>query len=125
MSETATRTTIMEAAIVGSEKWKGFFNSGNAAGCASCYEEGAVMIATPFGKFTGRQAIEEFWTKIIDDGFKDVNYTDVLVKEVDENSAILSANWTMNNAGGVITHELWVLQDDGTAKLREDHFEAK
>ena len=30
----------------------------------------------------------------------------------------------MNKAQGVIHKELWVLQSDGTAKLREDDFEA-
>ncbi len=30
----------------------------------------------------------------------------------------------MNKASGVIHKELWVLQPDGTAKLREDYFEA-
>ncbi|ESA32587.1 hypothetical protein N836_25055 [Leptolyngbya sp. Heron Island J] len=31
----------------------------------------------------------------------------------------------MNKAHGVIHKELWVLQVDGTAKLREDIFEAQ
>jgi hypothetical protein len=30
----------------------------------------------------------------------------------------------MNKASGVIHKELWVLQEDGAAKLREDDFEA-
>ena len=30
----------------------------------------------------------------------------------------------MNKAHGVIHRELWVLQEDGSAKLREDNFEA-
>ena len=29
----------------------------------------------------------------------------------------------MNKASGVIHKELWVIQEDGSAKLREDHFE--
>ena len=44
---------------------------------------------------------------------------------VNETSAILTAKWKMNNANGVIHKELWVLQEDGTAKLREDDFEIK
>jgi len=31
----------------------------------------------------------------------------------------------MNKADGVIHKELWVLQADGTTKLREDDFEAR
>ena len=116
--------SIIDAATSASERWKIFFNSGNAAGCASCYEENAKMVATPFGEFNGRDAIEAFWSKIIEDGFADVKYSDVLVKQIDDNSAIITANWSMNKASGVITNELWVLQSDGTAKLREDHFAA-
>ncbi len=116
--------SIMNAATTASEKWKSCFNAGDAAGCASCYEEDAKMVATPFGEFNGREAIEAFWAKIIADGFADVKYTDIVVKQIDDNSAVLTATWKMNNASGIITNELWVLQDDGSARLREDHFEA-
>ncbi len=57
------------------------------------------------------------------DGFTDVAYIDPEIKIVDDTSAILSAKWQMNKAFGVITNELWVLQDDGNALLREDDFE--
>jgi hypothetical protein len=30
----------------------------------------------------------------------------------------------MNKASGVIHKEMWVLQQDGSVKLSEDHFEA-
>lgn len=108
-----------------SEAWKSAFNSGNAAGCAAQYEENAVMIAQPFGTFKGREEIQGFWQKLIDDGFSDVEYvapTDLKVERDD--AVILSSNWKMNKAKGVITKELWVVQADGTAKLREDEFEA-
>jgi hypothetical protein len=99
------------------------FNTGNAAGCAAAYEETAVMNAKPFGTFTGRAEIEAFCTKIIADGFPDVAYIEPDLNVIDENSAVLTSKWKMNNAHRVITNELWVLQADGTALLREDDFE--
>ncbi|MGI9553333.1 MAG: nuclear transport factor 2 family protein, partial [Thermodesulfobacteriota bacterium] len=107
-----------------SAEWKSAFNSGNAAGCAAQYEENAVMHARPFGTFTGTAEIQGFWQKIIDDGFTNVEYLDPRIEVIDETSAILTSGWKMNNAGGVIHKELWVLQEDGTAKLSEDDFEA-
>jgi len=61
----------------------------------------------------------------VNDGFSDVDYIDPKIVVIDESSAILSSGWKMNKAKGVITKELWVLQDDGSAKLREDAFEAQ
>ncbi len=52
-----------------------------------------------------------------------MDYVDPKLAIIDDVSAVLSASWTMNNAYGVITRELWVLQGDGNALLREDHFE--
>ncbi len=69
--------------------------------------------------------IQGFWQKLIDDGFKDVEYIDPKIEVLDDSSALLTSGWKMNNAGGVIHRELWVIQADGSAKLREDDFEAK
>ncbi len=117
--------TIEEAAKSGSERWKAFFNAGDAAGCASCYEAEATMIAKPFGTFAGRAAIQEFWTNIIADGYSDVDYIDPKIEVIDTKSAVLTSGWKMNKARGVITRELWVMQDDGVAYLRDDHFEVQ
>ena len=107
-----------------SKQWKTFFNQGNAAGCASMYEENAQMVAKPFGVYKGRQQVEMFWQELIEEGFADVSYLDPKVEPIDENSTVLTSRWTMNNAQGVISRELWVLQADGSMLLREDHFEA-
>jgi uncharacterized protein (TIGR02246 family) len=117
--------TVEQAVQTASGKWKDAFNAGDAAGCASCYEPDATMVAQPFGTFSGRSEIEAFWTKLIADGFADVDYVDPKIEIVDETSAVLSAGWTMNKARGVITKEVWVVQDNGEALLREDHFEAQ
>lgn len=116
--------TMKEATIAASQRWKAFFNGGDAAGCASCYEENAKMVATPFGTYVGRADIEAFWQKLIGDGFADVDYVDPEIEVIDDNTAMLKSTWTMNKAHGVITKELWVRQPDGAVLLREDHFEA-
>lgn len=116
---------LIEAVKQASEKWKTAFNNGDASGCALCYEEQAVMNAKPFGTFTGRQEIENFWTKIISDGFTDVEYIEPNIEVINDNEALLSSKWRMNNAHGIITKELWVIQEDGSALLREDDFEVQ
>ncbi|MEO0536851.1 MAG: nuclear transport factor 2 family protein [Cyanobacteria bacterium P01_A01_bin.123] len=118
------KSAVLQATQKASEQWKSAFNSGNAAGCAAQYEKNAVMLAKPFGTFTGTAEIQAFWQKLIDDGFSDVDYLKPRIEVIDETSAVLTSDWKMNNAKGVIHKELWVLQEDGTAKLREDDFEA-
>lgn len=116
-------SAVLTAVKLASQKWKSAFNAGDAAGCAACYEQKAIMVAKPFGEFKGREAIQAFWMKLIEDGFSDVDYIDPQITVIDDTSAELSAGWKMNNASGVITKELWVLQDDGNALLKEDYFE--
>ena len=115
---------VIAAVYVASEKWKTAFNAGDASGCAAQYEENAVMHARPFGTCTGIGEIRQFWRRLIDEGFSDIIYLESNLEVIDESRAILTAKWKMNKAEGVIHKELWVLQDDGSAKLREDDFEA-
>ena len=117
-------TTVLDAVRAASATWKAAFNSGDASGCSNQYEKDAVMHARPFGTFTGATEIKEFWQRLIDDGFSEVDYIDPKIEVLDETSAILTSGWKMNKASGVIHKELWVMQPDGTAKLREDDFEA-
>ena len=124
MLDNEQKAAVLAATQKASGQWKSAFNSGNAAGCAAQYEANAVMQARPFGTFTGTAEIQAFWQKLIDDGFADVEYIDPQIEVVDETSAILTSRWKMNKASGVIHQERWVLQADGTAKLREDDFEA-
>ena len=120
-----SKSIVLDAVKKASTKWKSAFNSGDAAGCAAQYEARAVMNAKPFGTFTGTVEIQAFWQKLIDDGFSDVDYIEPKIEVNDATSAVLTSGWKMNNAAGVITNELWVLQPDGTAKLREDDFEVQ
>ena len=116
---------LLSRTLSASEQWRVFFNQGDAAGCASMYEEGAEMIATPFGIYKGRQEIQAFWQNIMDQGFADVAYIDTEIEPIDNFTTVLTSSWKMNKAQGVITRELWVVQDDGSMRLREDHFEAR
>ncbi|MRI33535.1 isochorismatase [Endozoicomonas sp. OPT23] len=120
----AQKDKVIKAVNLASSNWKNAFNSGDGRGCAAQYEADAVMHARPFGTFTGTEEIAAFWEKLIADGFSDVEYVEPELEVVDEQSAILKSGWKMNNAGGVIHKELWVLQEDGRALLREDDFEA-
>jgi ketosteroid isomerase-like protein len=115
---------VLQAVKIASEQWKAAFNRGDYVGCAAQYEVDAVMNAMPFGQFKGREAIQGFWQQLVADGFSDVDYVEPNVEVIDGTSAVLTSGWKMNKAAGVITNELWVLQSDGTAKLREDDFEA-
>lgn len=125
MVDKKQQAVVLNAVIKASEQWKSAFNSGDATGCAAQYESTAVMHARPFGTFTGTSEIQGFWQKLIDDGFADVEYLEPKFEVVDETSAVLTSGWKMNKASGVIHKELWVLQEDGAAKLRKDDFEAK
>ncbi len=116
--------TIEEAVKRASEKWQSSFNRRDSRGCSLCYEEYALMVASPLGSFKGRDAIQAFWQKLIEGGFTDVTYVDPKIEVIDDRTAILSADWTMNKAKGLITKELWIIQPDGTALLQEDYFEA-
>ena len=106
---------VQIAVAKASKSWKDAFNSGNAAGAAALYEDDAIMVVKPFGTFKGKKAILAFWTDLVNKGLNVIGY----------DKAQVSADWEMNNAEGVITKELWVLQPDGRALLREDHFEVK
>jgi len=119
------KNTILSAVDAATLRWKTAFNSGDAVGCAAQYEDTAVMHARPFGTYTGTSEILGFWQNLIDGGFSDVEYINPKIDVVDETNAILVSEWKMNKTRGVIHKELWVLQPDGCAKLREDDFEAR
>ncbi len=116
---------VLEACKVALTVWQQAFNGQDAKGCAAQYTKECVMEARPFGVFEGRDAIENFWQGIIDQGFDDVNYTDVLWEPEGDDGYILTAKWTMNKAFGVVHKEHWAMQSDGSAKLVSDCFEVQ
>jgi len=116
---------VLEACKKGIAAWQVAFNSQDAQGCAAQYNEDCVMHARPFGTFEGREAIQAFWQGIIDQGFKDVDYTDVKWEEHQDGGYILTSSWTMNKAFGVVHREHWVVEADGHARLISDDFEVQ
>ncbi|GAL02353.1 isochorismatase [Photobacterium aphoticum] len=117
--------SVLEACQAGIAAWQTAFNQQDAKGCAAQYDENCVMHARPFGTFTGREAIEGFWQNIMDQGFADVDYTEVTWTPEGEEGYILTAAWTMNKAFGVVHREHWVVQPDGQARLISDDFEVQ
>ena len=116
-------SNISEKTLIASKKWQDSFNNGDAKGCADQYENDAVMNAKPLGNYVGHDAIQQFWQSLIDQGYADVQYIDPTISVIDENTAILKAEWTMNKASGVIHEEVWKMQSDDSVKLHEDFFE--
>ena len=116
------RTIVLDAVEIAGDAWIKAFNTGNAVAAANAYEPDAVMTALPYGIFTGRKNIQVFWQNLISQGFAKVRYVEPIIEVINANTVVISSKWKMNKAYGVITKELWVLQDDGTAKLRIDNF---
>ncbi len=116
---------VLAKCQAGISAWQQAFNSQDAAGCAAQYAEDTVMEARPFGIFKGREAIQAFWQNIIDQGFKDVNYTNVTWEPKGDDGYILTSSWTMNKAFGVVHREHWQIQADGLARLVSDDFEVQ
>ncbi len=118
-------SNVLQRCQAGIDEWQAAFNNQDAAGCAAQYCANAVMHARPFGIFNGREEIQAFWLGIMDQGFAEVDYTDVTWEEAEDGGYILSANWTMNKAFGVVHREHWVLEEDGLARLISDDFEVQ
>lgn len=120
-----TDNTVLNACKAAIAEWQAAFNRQDAAGCAAQYTEETVMDARPFGRFEGREAVQAFWQNIMDQGFADVDYTDVKWEPIGDDGYLLSASWTMNKAYGVVHREHWQLQADGKARLVTDDFEVQ
>ena len=120
-----TDNKVLEACKKGIAAWQQAFNKQDAKGCAEQYQDNCVMQAEPFGTFEGKEAIQAFWQNIIDQGFADVDYTEVTWEAEGEDGYILTSSWTMNKAFGVVHREHWQVGEDGLAKLASDHFEVQ
>ena len=104
------------------KKWQDAFNAKDAKGCAEQYTSNCTMVAKPFGEFVGKESIQNFWQKLIDDGFSNVSYSEVNWGPK-ENGYILKSKWKMNKAFGIVHEEYWQIQQDGSALLEYDEFE--
>lgn len=118
-----TDLNVLDVCKAGITSWQEAFNNQDAAGCAAQYIQDALMEARPMGSFKGRSEIQAFWQNIMDQGFKDVEYSDVNWQAEGTDGYILTSNWTMNKAFGAVHREYWQLQSDGKARLVSDVFE--
>ena len=115
---------VKGAIAAASAGWISCLNNSDAAGCASYYEDDATIFSVPFGLFKGRAQIEGFWARLIKKGFAIVERIDPKIEVIDHQSAVLTSTWATNKANGVVIRELWSLQPDGRALLKEDCFVA-
>lgn len=118
-------SNVLSLCQAGINTWQQAFNNQDAAGCAAQYCEDAIMQARPFGEFKGREAIQAFWQGIMDQGFADVDYTDVQWEAIADDGYILTSKWTMNKAFGAVHREHWIIEADGKARLISDDFEVQ
>ncbi|MEM7061600.1 MAG: isochorismatase [Cyanobacteria bacterium P01_B01_bin.77] len=125
MNHDAKKSALLTAVHEASARWQKAFNIGDAAGCTAQYESTATVQAMPLGSYSGHEQIQAFWQQLMNDGFADVEYIEPKIEVLDETTAVLTSKWKMNKAYGMIHRELWALQVDGTAKLREDIFEVQ
>lgn len=115
--------TVLELCETGSNTWQIAFNNKDALGCAQQYTKDAVMTAKQIGVFEGTEKIETCWQNIIDQGFVDVEYSNVDWEATSDNGYILSSEWAMNKAFGVVYKEHWAIDHDGRARMISDEFE--
>lgn len=115
---------IKEEVMERSRGWIESFNSGDVDACVSAYTENAEMNPKPYGTYNGREEIDSFWRPLLSSGSLELEYSNVELVVIDENTAELSAEWKMRLARGVITKERWVRQGDEWM-LEQDDFEVK
>lgn len=114
---------ILDRCKEGISAWQKAFNNQDAAGCAAQYTEDCIMEAKPLGVFKGREEILECWQNIIDQGFTNVEYSNIKWKAAEDGGYILTSSWQMNKAFGIVHREHWIVEQDGKARLKSDSFE--
>lgn len=119
---TLSHPKALHAALFSSQRWVDAFNRGDIDHCADTYTEDAVLVAKPFGSYNGRAAIRAFWLDLIGKGAGELTYERIQVDQLDAKTVLLSAHWTMNIGGGIISLEHWE-DRDGCWMLAEDRFE--
>ncbi len=109
--------------LVASKQWVKHFNGGDADYCISAYQSDAEMEVKPMGSFHGSENIEHFWRPFLQSGASDLEYHNIWLKQLDDSTVHLGADWTMNVGRGIITLEEWVKTDPKRWKLSKEHFE--
>ncbi len=88
--------SIRQSVMQASREWVANFNRGNIQGCIDRYTVNASMQVSPFGRFQGIGAIGGFWQDFAQHKPAELIYRNVEIKVLNQKSAILSANWSMN-----------------------------
>jgi len=122
--ENEQEKVIKEEVLRRSEQWIACFNAGDVNACVAGYTKSAVMNAKPMGVFTGLKEIEGFWRPFMESGAGNLVYENIKLELVDNKTALLSADWSMNVGRGIITMEKWV-KSNGEWLLEKDDFEVK
>lgn len=117
--------SVLAEVLTASKQWIKHFNQGDVDYCIAGYLPDAVVQAEPMGEFVGKKNIDDFWRPFVQSGAKDLQYTDIWLKQIDNGTVHLGANWSMNVGKGVITLEEWVKNDAGVWKLSQDCFEVQ
>ena len=112
----------LHGALRASRQWVEWFNASDIDACADAYTTDAVVHAKPFGTYSGRDAIRTFWKDLVDKGARDLRYSKIKVDQVDAKTVLITASWSMNIGGGIITKERWV-NIGSRWLLAEDSFE--
>ena len=116
-------STILNAVNDGLRRWVSAFNAGDVEGCVALYEANAVMHAKPSGTFTGTEEIRAYWQMVIAEGFGEAEFIEPKFEVIDETKVLVTGGCRMDQISGVVHKDIWVLQPDGTAKIRVDDFE--
>ncbi len=124
-SEKNEEEIVRDEVLERSRKWIASFNSGDVNACVAGYEKSAVMNAKPMGVFKGLKDIEGFWRPFIESGAGNLIYKNIKLEVINNRTALLSADWTMNVGRGIITMEKWVKQSNGNWLLERDDFEVQ
>lgn len=113
----------LTAVLNASKNWIKHFNHGDVNYCVSAYAESALLEASPIGAYNGRRNIDDFWRPFLQSGACDLSYSNIWLREIDENTVHLGADWKMNVCRGTVILEEWVKTESGTWKLLLDQFE--
>ena len=111
--------------LVASKQWVKHFNSGDVDYCVAAYMADAEMEVKPMGSYHSSENIDQFWRPFLQSGATDLEYHNIWLRQLDDSTVHLGADWTMNIGRGVITLEEWVKTDPKRWKLSKDHFEVK
>ncbi|MCL6269936.1 nuclear transport factor 2 family protein [Sansalvadorimonas sp. 2012CJ34-2] len=119
----AMRHDSLTGTLNASKNWIKHFNSGDVDYCVSAYMSDAEIKAAPLGEYNGWEEIDNFWRPFVQSGATDLVYSEIWLRQINDDTVHLGANWIMNVGRGVINLEEWKKTEKGVWKLNKDDFE--